>query len=297
MTSIRLTGLYRYPVKSLGGEVVEQVEIGAIGPVGDRNWAVLDAETREIRSAKRWPVLLGLRARYLEEPKADAFDDLVSPVEIEAPDGSRARSDDCEINAWLSDRIGRPACLSARQPAHRHEHYRLARGERSQAEVAADIGLLSDEILPDFRASDDAILAQLKTFATPPGSYVDAFPVHLISQNTLDRLAGASGLDTSVSRFRPNLLVAVDGDGDQPELGWIGHRLAIGNVVLSVRSPTTRCSMPARGQRLLGLEPEPQLTRALVDHCQRVLGVNVVIERGGTLRSGDHVQLMEEETA
>jgi len=298
MSAIRIAGLYRYPVKSLGGEAVDALALGAAGPVGDRNWAILDGENREIRSAKRWPALLGLRARYLAEPPPDAYDDAVSPVEIEAPDGSKSRSDDPGIDAWLSDRLGRPAHLSPRQPAHRRAHYRLARGERLQAEIAADIGLLSDEVLPDFEVGDDEILSQLRTFATPPGSYVDAYPIHLISQNALDRLAGASGLDTSVTRFRPNLLVAVDGaGGDQPEQGWIGQRLALGDTMLRVRSPTTRCSMPARGQPLLGLEPEPKLTRALVDHCQRVLGVNVVIERGGTVRRGDRMELIEGEPA
>jgi uncharacterized protein YcbX len=297
MTAIRITGLYRYPVKSLGGEAVERLQIGASGPVGDRNWAVLDGETQEIRSAKRWPALLGLKARYLEEPVADAFGDTVSPVELEAPDGSSARSDAPDIDAWLTAKLGRPARLSARQPAHLRAHYRLARGGRSPEEIAADIDLLTDEVLPDFDASDDALLAQLKTYATPPGSYVDAFPVHLVSQNTLDSLTAISGLDTSVARFRPNLLVAVEDGGDRPELGWIGRRLVAGDLTFAIRSVTMRCSMPARPQPLLGLDAEPKLTRALVDHCQRNLGVNVVIERSGTVHRGDLVRVLELDTA
>jgi uncharacterized protein YcbX len=297
MTNIRITGLYRYPVKSLGGEAVESLEIGASGPVGDRNWAVLDAETQEIRSAKRWPALLGLHARYLEVPIADAFGDAVSPVGLTAPDGSTARSDDPDVDAWLSTQLGRPARLSARQPAHLRAHYRLAHGKRTPQEIAADIDLLTDEVLPDFDATDDMLLAQLKTYATPPGSYVDAFPAHLVSQNALDSLAALSGLDTSVERFRPNLLVSVDDGGDRPELGWIGRRLVAGDLTLAIRSSTMRCSMPARPQPLLRLDAEPKLTRALVDHCQRTLGVNVVIERSGTVHRGDLVRVMDEDPA
>ena len=57
----RSAGLYRYPVKSLGGEPIAEVDVTAVGPVGDRNWAVIDETQNVIRSAKQWPALLGSR--------------------------------------------------------------------------------------------------------------------------------------------------------------------------------------------------------------------------------------------
>ena len=292
--AIHVNRLFRYPVKSLGGEEVERLDVRRSGPVGDRNWAIIDAESNEIRSAKRWPELLNLRARYLEEPEPDAFDAAVSPVALEAPDGTNRESGAGDIAVWLSAQLGRAARLAPRAPAFRKEHYRLARGHRDPAEIASDIELLSDEELPDFNATtDDALFAELRVYATPPGSYVDAFPLHLLSTNSLDRLGRLSGLDTTVLRFRPNLLVSSDNGSDWPELGWIGRRLAIGDAIVAVRSGTTRCSMPARGQNLLGVRAEPTLTRAIVDHAQRVLGVNLVVEREGMVRVGDTVTLLD----
>jgi uncharacterized protein YcbX len=293
MEAVHVTGLFRYPLKSVGGEVVERLDVRRSGPVGDRNWAVIDDETHEIRSAKRWPALLNLRARYLEEPRHDAFDDLVSPVLVEAPDGTRRESGAPDISEWLGTQLGRAASLAARAPASRKEHYRLARGYRLEAEIAADIELLRDEPQPDFSAANDALLAQLRIYATPLGSYVDAYPLHLLSTNSLDALARQSGLDTSVLRFRPNLLVSIDDGSDWPELSWIGRRLAIGGAILSVRSATTRCSMPARGQPLSAVLPEPALTRAIVDRCRRVLGVNLVVERAGVVVRGDAVTFLD----
>lgn len=44
--------LWRYPVKSMGGESIPEAHVHAPGMAGDRCWAVLDAETGDICSAK-----------------------------------------------------------------------------------------------------------------------------------------------------------------------------------------------------------------------------------------------------
>jgi uncharacterized protein YcbX len=290
-STIAVTGLFRYPVKSMGGEQTDSLRITAIGPVGDRNWAVIDTEARSIRSAKRWPALLGYRARYLTPPGVDAYGDAVSPVEIRAPSGGVYNSDAPGVQDWLSGELGRPVCLSSRQPAHDRDHYRLP-GKRTDSDIASELGLVDGEVLPDFSTMTDSLLAPLQIYATPPGSYVDAFPVHVITQNSLDRLKAECGLDTSVLRFRPNLLLSVSGADGSPELGWIGRRLKIGELVLTIHSPTLRCAMPSRAQPLFDLPAEPGLTRALVNHCRRLLGVNAIVEQGGVVHRGDAVQIL-----
>jgi uncharacterized protein YcbX len=60
-TGMRVAELWRYPVKSLGGERVEAAEITGDGLVGDRVLQVYDPLGRVITARKR-PKLLGLRA-------------------------------------------------------------------------------------------------------------------------------------------------------------------------------------------------------------------------------------------
>jgi uncharacterized protein YcbX len=292
--AIEIAALYRYPVKSMGGEELDSVAITSVGPVGDRNWAVIESETRSIRNAKRWPALLGFRARYLTPPLRDAYDEAVSPVEIEAPNGETCRSDDADCHRWLGDRLDRQVRLSRRRPAWDRDHYRLAK-PRSEAEIAIELDMLDGEPRPDFGETRDPAMAELQTFATPPGSYVDAFPIHVVTRNSLDALKVMSGLDTSVGRFRPNLLLAVENVAGMPELDWVGCRLAIGDLVLRIQSPTLRCVMPSRAQPLFDLAPEPALTRALVDHCHRLLGVNAIVEQEGTVSRGDAVRIIQRE--
>src|SRR5215469_8818599 len=171
--AIRVSNLYRHPVKSLGGEPLSTLDITTTGPVGDRYWAVLDGESGCIRNAKRWPQLLLLTASFVKPPQPDAYDDDVTHVEISAPDGSRCRSDDRDCDAWLSRQLGRPARLAARRPASCREHYRLG-APRTADEIASDIDLQPGETFPDYNLSESDFLAQLVDHATPPGSYADA---------------------------------------------------------------------------------------------------------------------------
>ncbi|HVE14034.1 MAG TPA: MOSC domain-containing protein [Elusimicrobiota bacterium] len=60
--------LWRYPVKSLLGERLESAEIGPAGVAGDRAWAVRDAATGRVLSAKRWFGLFAFAARYPAGP-------------------------------------------------------------------------------------------------------------------------------------------------------------------------------------------------------------------------------------
>jgi uncharacterized protein YcbX len=73
--------VWRYPVKSLGGERVEASWADARGLLGDRVWAVQDDDGKlgsgkNTRRFKRMTGLLGLSARYLAEP---------GPARIEPP--------------------------------------------------------------------------------------------------------------------------------------------------------------------------------------------------------------------
>jgi uncharacterized protein len=54
--------LWRYPVKSLGGEQIEFSELHADGLRGDRRVLVYNEENRRVVTSRTHPKLLGLKA-------------------------------------------------------------------------------------------------------------------------------------------------------------------------------------------------------------------------------------------
>lgn len=282
--------LWRYPVKSLGGERIPEALLVSGGLAGDRHWAVKE---RQIRSAKQWAALLRLRARYLREPGADDYGAAVAPVEICSPDGSLCSSDDARIDEWLGEQLRKSAHLAPRQPPERREHYRRA-GAMSEADIRAEIALQPGEAMPTYESVQPDLLTLLAEYATPPGFYYDAYPLHLLTTDSLCFLAGRTGLDTDVRRFRPNLLVRPDTEtGALTEFDWVGRELAVGEAVLRIESRTVRCTMPSRTQPLFGLEEQKSMTRAIVDHVKREFGVNVRVLHPGRVRAGDEVRLID----
>jgi len=90
--------LWRYPVKSLLGEKLDQVEVEERGVVGDRLYAVTDRQGK-LGSGKtshrfrRLDGLFELRARLAGEQPLVAL-----------PDGRELAADDPELDAFLSER-------------------------------------------------------------------------------------------------------------------------------------------------------------------------------------------------
>jgi uncharacterized protein YcbX len=86
--------LWRYPVKSLGGEAVETIHVGQFGLDGDRAYGLLDVETGYILTARREPALLFGSARLSG----------AGEVVVTMPDGTVAR-DDRVLSAWLGREV------------------------------------------------------------------------------------------------------------------------------------------------------------------------------------------------
>ena len=55
--------LWRFPVKSLGGERVDEAELSTSGLVGDRQWGLHHPDTGTVLTARRAPELLFASAR------------------------------------------------------------------------------------------------------------------------------------------------------------------------------------------------------------------------------------------
>lgn len=280
--------LWRYPAKSLMGDRFSSLPVDDRGVVGDRMWAVRDEVRGGIRGAKKIGGLMRLRARYVEEPQPGGPP---HPIEITSPDGQRVRSDDADVDERLSRFLEHRVSLCPLRPATDLDHYRRGAPDSPDfdSELRAIFGRESDEPLPSFEGLPLEVLIE---YESPPGTYFDAYPIHLVTDRSLKTLATlAPGSEFDVRRFRPNVVVAVDDhvDGEFPEQAWLGHTLRAGDVELGITASCPRCVMVTRD--FDDLPEDGQVLRTIVRHADQNIGVYANVVRTGTLETGAEVTL------
>jgi uncharacterized protein YcbX len=112
VTTGTVAELWRYPVKSMGGESARSLRVDWRGAGGDRTHAVMDGATGDVpltaREARR---LLAWTASYPFAPDA-GLDPANPPVaQVVSPDGSRWSWTDPRLRRRLEDDLGRPVNL------------------------------------------------------------------------------------------------------------------------------------------------------------------------------------------
>jgi len=279
--------IWRYPVKSMAGERVGASTIDARGLHADRMWAVRDVELGTFTTARRWPVLLRCSARFADDPAGrSAGPGDVLEVLVTFPDGTELSSADPAIDDRLSDLIGKPARLEPLPALWEKKAYRTP--QATKADLRRQFLLADDEPLPDFSMFPVRKLAELARYATPVGALYDAYPLLVLTWASLRAMEQrAPGSRFDVRRFRPNVLIDLDG-ADLAEFTWCGGRLRGAHVTLSTDIPAVRCSIPTREQG--DLPADPGILRAINAHADHCLGVYTTVERGGTLAEGEALE-------
>lgn len=228
-----VAALYRFPVKSMLGERLHHVELSDRGVVGDRAYAVVDLEDGRIATGKhprKWSRLVELAAAYVE--------DVASPVTITFPDGATVRSDDPGVDAALSAYLGRDVTLVSQ----------AAEGQVIEEVWPTIDGLAPPDLVESMsggrREGGEPVSDIPVSSMAPPGTFFDLTTLHVLTTATLRRLAELEpAADFDVRRYRPNVLVEVDG-ADFVENGWAGTTLCLGPTAEArVDLPTMRCVM------------------------------------------------------
>lgn len=271
--------IWRYPVKSMGGEQVEEIEVSAHGLKWDRGWAVRDKKSGAIRGARYIPRLLMCTARYLPGTSAG----MVPHAEIELPDGSRIRTDDPRANEMLSAAMGRDLELVCVETPGT-----LDRGPTAfetgalESELRMMFGLNADDALPDLD-----LLFDEASRATAAASYVDLFPVDVLTTSSLRHMQDLlPDSELSPRRFRPNFLIDDDGATNSlREREWIGSSLRLGSVEIAVMADCIRCTMASAQQP--GLAKDMKITRTLVQSMNQRVSVYCNVAQAGIVRVGD----------
>jgi len=285
-----IAGLWRFPVKSMGGERVDRAELSSRGLVGDRAFALVDVDTGKVVSAKSiklFPTLLRCRAAFAEPP-ASGRD--LPPVGITLSDGETVMSDAPDANRALSAHFGRQVTLSRMAP----EDYTIDQfhPDIENVDPAGYRNTFVEQKLGSAFFADAGVPSPV-----PVGAFFDLFPVSVLSTSTmaqLNALQPRSRFDER--RFRMNVIVDTT-DAGFPENDWVGKSVALGDTVrLHVALPDPRCVMTTLERD--ELPGDSEVLRTLVKHNRLQVGaaglfpcagVYAVVQAGGTMRSGDPV--------
>jgi uncharacterized protein YcbX len=270
-----VAGLWRYPVKSMLGEQVAELEVTERGAVGDRFYALREMVTRQIVSAKKFSGLFDFRARYEEPPTANH----VAPVAIRLPDGRMIHAQDDDASEVIGAALGRKVKLERCEPDAK-EHAGI-----DPKTIFADVGV--EKVIPG-----------LTTETMPPhyglarGTFFDSAPMHVLASGTLRHLAKlTAGSIFDPARFRPTIYVDTGVSDDRfVEDEWDGATIAVGNDLKIVKAvPALRCVMTTHPQD--DLPRDYAILRTAAQHHRANVGVFAQIGSPGTVRLGDPVFL------
>lgn len=278
-----VAALWRFPVKSMGGEQLNSVKMTERGVLGDRAYGLIDKDTGRVASAKSvklFPNVLDCKAAFVEEPATGSD---LPPVQIQLPNGTTVRSDSGDVDQALSAYFKRNVTLARAAP----EDFTIDSYQPDKDNVVAP--KLGSALFAELGV-DSPVLA---------GSFFDLFPLSVMTLSTLARLGEVrpqSRFDQR--RFRMNVIVKTERTGFI-ENGWVGHELALGEGArISVTVPDPRCVMLTVAQD--GLPKDTEILRTLARHNKVQVatlgqfpcaGVYAVIAAPGTVRIGDRVLL------
>ena len=174
-------------------------------------------------------------------------------------------------------------------PANQLDHYRRGAPDTEdfKQELREVLGRLTNELLLDLAGFEEPL-----EFESPPGTYFDAFPTSIISQqspNAINSLEGKSRFDLRC--FRPNLLVDISGpDHFLPEQAWVGKTLPIDGLKVRIDSICPDCSMTIHA---CDIPPQDAQMRKLFVSSEGKLGIYASVVQAGKVSAGDPVSMVQ----
>ena len=268
MSSIHVTALSIFPLKSAAGIALDAAQVEPRGFRHDRRFMVVNAEghfltQRELPRLALIGVSVSDESLQLKAPDMPLLV-ICMPDNTDHHSGGKSLrvliwGDHCDAlalspaaDAWLSRFLGTPCRLVYMPDQSRRP------------------------IKPAYSTPGDHV------------SFADGFPFLILSEESLADLNSRLPSPLPMNRFRPNIVVA--GGGAFVEDGW--REIQIGEVAFRVVKPCARCTIPGVDQDTAVVTPkEPLLTLAGYRKQGHgvMFGQNAIADGLGTLRVGDRV--------
>lgn len=248
------------PVKSLRLRLVDAVEVGPRGVIGDRQYAMLDERGR-LLSVTKHPQLVRARA---------AVDPVTGYLRIEPPDGP-VRDGAIELGETRHGLF-----YGEQRPC------RVVLGEFSAA-----LSALAGEPVTLVRMDDGPAVDR-------PGEGA----VSIQSAAALTDLAPAAGCPEPLDGRRFRMTFTVDGVQAYAEETWLGRRVRLGTAVIRPRGNIGRCAAttfdPDTGVKTADTLKALVATRAAVPTTEPMpFGVHAEVVTPGVVRVGDAVDVLD----
>jgi uncharacterized protein YcbX len=279
----RIKELWRYPVKGMAGESIQQCLLTEKGLLGDRIWAVKDTARQEIQSCKFRPELLRCVAQFKHSLKTE----LGEHVEITLPSGDVINSIDPIINDALTQLTGHESTLEVQRSLDDLDFYRRHKKDESTwlEELKATFEREEGEALPDL----DNLPQSAQDFVAVPGTFFLVSSLHFITTATLNHLKQISpDSDWAIERFRPNVVIETEPSFEGlVEQEWINHQLSINGIKIECNGSTPRCGAITKPQQ--GIESDNRILRTVVKKADQNVGVYGEAHDIGMLAVGDDV--------
>ncbi|PSN14225.1 MOSC domain-containing protein [filamentous cyanobacterium CCT1] len=257
-----IESIWRYPVKSMGGEQLDEVFVAFAGVMGDRLYGLIDDKGNPAfpwHTAREQEDLLQYKPRYKRHSAT------LKPEHLEA-----AQSLGPGINPVYPDE------------------------EQFAVEVETPDG-------QTFDLSSEAFMAHLKTVAKSDTlqlkftqrSQYDCRPLSLFSLQTCGQLSEELAMEVDKRRFRANFYVTWS-DGKPPlyEKDLVGSRLKIGDrLEISILERDPRC-------KIITLDPDtseanPKIIKHVSQAHEGYAGVYGAVLVEGMVKTGDSVAVLD----
>jgi uncharacterized protein len=265
---LKLSEIYIYPIKSLGGIRLEKANITSRGLENDRRFMLVDANGRFL-SQREYPQLAifqteieGDFLKIINKKTDEILRISLSPISQSASisvtiwdDTTSAVEVNHEASEWFTQALGIPTRL-----VYMHEE--------SQRKTEPNYSLTGDEIT----------------------SFSDGYPILVIGQSSLDDLNNRLEKPVNINRFRPNF-VFTNGEPFEED-AW--HEFTVGGVRFFGVKPCARCVMTTINQETgekSGKEPLLTLNKYRKAGNKILFGQNVLISQLGSVKTGDLIKV------
>ena len=258
----QISGIWIYPVKSLGGIRMPSAKVLPKGLEHDRRWMLVDEQQR-FMTQREYPAMALFRPEYANSGfniQYDA-DTILLPFEASSQeitatvwnDTVRVLGVSPQHSEWFTKKLGANCKL-------------VAFPENNQRNIDITYAHNGEQV-----------------------SLADGYPVLIIGQASLDDLNSRLDKPVPMDRFRPNLVFT----GGEPyeEDSW--KDFSIGNCRMAGIKPCGRCTIPTVDQQTgqKGTEPLVTLSSYRRQNNKVLFGQNLVPLSGGIISEGDIITM------